>query len=138
VIGDRPLVDLVALYRDPKSDIPASQFNMKWAENAGLVKFDFLGLKTLTVIDRALKFIAEGKGNDGCIWRGFSGCQDYELMASGHAGRVPARRSGHARHAEEGAPASIEDVIVLSSRSIVPARWTTFRCIRRKERSGET
>jgi DNA polymerase-3 subunit alpha len=53
VIGDRPLVELVALYRDPRSDIPATQFNMKWVEPAGLVKFDFLGLKTLTVIDKA-------------------------------------------------------------------------------------
>jgi DNA polymerase-3 subunit alpha len=57
VIGDRPLVELVALYRDPRSDLPATQFNMKWVEKAGLVKFDFLGLKTLTVIDRALGFL---------------------------------------------------------------------------------
>ncbi len=48
VIGDRPLEELVPLYRDPKSDMPATQFNMKWVEQAGLVKFDFLGLKTLT------------------------------------------------------------------------------------------
>ncbi len=45
VIGDRPLEDLVPLYRDPKSDMPATQFNMKWVEPAGLVKFDFLGLE---------------------------------------------------------------------------------------------
>ena len=51
VIGDRPLHELVPLYRDPKSDMPATQFNMKWVEPAGLVKFDFLGLKTLTVLD---------------------------------------------------------------------------------------
>jgi len=57
VIGDRPLSELVALYRDPRSEIPATQFTMKWVEKAGLVKFDFLGLKTLTVIDRALKFL---------------------------------------------------------------------------------
>ena len=50
VIGDRPLIELVPLYRDPRSDIPATQFNMKWVEPAGLVKFDFLGLKTLTVL----------------------------------------------------------------------------------------
>ena len=50
VIGDRPLVELVPLYRDPKSDMPVTQFNMKWVEQAGLVKFDFLGLKTLTVL----------------------------------------------------------------------------------------
>src|SRR5262249_40509561 len=51
VIGDRPLNELVPLYRDPKSDMPVTQFNMKWVEPAGLVKFDFLGLKTLTVLD---------------------------------------------------------------------------------------
>ena len=57
VIGDRPLDELVPLYRDPRSDMPATQFNMKWVEQAGLVKFDFLGLKTLTVIQNALDLI---------------------------------------------------------------------------------
>ena len=57
VIGDRPLEELVPLYRDPRSSLPATQFNMKYAEKAGLVKFDFLGLKTLTVIDKAQKLI---------------------------------------------------------------------------------
>ena len=57
VIGDRPLDALVPLYRDPKSDMPATQFNMKWVEQAGLVKFDFLGLKTLTVIQNAVDLI---------------------------------------------------------------------------------
>ena len=51
VIGDRPLAELVPMYRDPRSDMPVTQFNMKWVEQAGLVKFDFLGLKTLTVLD---------------------------------------------------------------------------------------
>ncbi len=57
VIGDRPLNELVALYRDPKSDMPVTQFNMKYVEQAGLVKFDFLGLKTLTVIAKAKEMI---------------------------------------------------------------------------------
>ena len=57
VIGDRPLDALVPLYRDPRSDMPATQFNMKWVEQAGLVKFDFLGLKTLTVIENAMEQI---------------------------------------------------------------------------------
>jgi DNA polymerase-3 subunit alpha len=57
VIGDRPLTELVPLYRDPRSDMPATQFNMKWVESAGPVKFDFLGLKTLTVIDRAMGYL---------------------------------------------------------------------------------
>ncbi|WP_374445667.1 DNA polymerase III subunit alpha [Stella sp.] len=53
VIGDRPLDELVPLYRDPRSDMPVTQFNMKYVEAAGLVKFDFLGLKTLTVLAKA-------------------------------------------------------------------------------------
>ncbi|HEV7383247.1 MAG TPA: DNA polymerase III subunit alpha, partial [Phenylobacterium sp.] len=57
VIADRPLTQLVPLYRDPRSELPASQFNMKWVESAGLVKVDFLGLKTLTVVDRAMKHL---------------------------------------------------------------------------------
>ncbi len=58
VIGDRPLDELVPLYQDPRSDMPATQFNMKWVEAAGLVKFDFLGLKTLTVIQNAMDLLA--------------------------------------------------------------------------------
>ncbi|MDP4025800.1 DNA polymerase III subunit alpha [Methylobacterium sp. NEAU 140] len=50
VIGDRPLEELVPLYRDPKTGMRVTQFNMKWVEQAGLVKFDFLGLKTLTML----------------------------------------------------------------------------------------
>ncbi len=57
VIGDRPLVELVPLYRDPRSQMPATQFSMKWVELAGLVKFDFLGLKTLTVLVRCLELL---------------------------------------------------------------------------------
>ncbi len=57
VIADRPLTELTPLYRDPRSSLPATQFNMKWVESAGLVKFDFLGLKTLTVVRRAVEFL---------------------------------------------------------------------------------
>lgn len=58
VIGDRPLAELVPMYRDPRSDMPVTQFDMKYVEKAGLVKFDFLGLKTLSVLDRAQKLLA--------------------------------------------------------------------------------
>ena len=62
VIADRPLQHIAPLYRDRgSSDIPAVQFSMKWAEAAGLVKFDFLGLKTLTVLEDTRKMLA-GKG----------------------------------------------------------------------------
>ena len=57
VIGDRPLEQLVPLYRDPRSSMPVTQFNLKYVELAGLVKFDFLGLKTLTVLARAAELL---------------------------------------------------------------------------------
>jgi DNA polymerase-3 subunit alpha len=62
VIGDRPLDELVPLYRDPKSNFPITQFNWKLVEAAGLVKFDFLGLKTLTVLEKAVELIKRGRG----------------------------------------------------------------------------
>jgi len=58
VIGNRPLDELVPLYRDPHAEMPVTQFNMKWVEQAGLVKFDFLGLKTLTVLQKAVDLLA--------------------------------------------------------------------------------
>ena len=57
VIGDRPLAQLVPLYRDPRSDMPVTQFDMKHVEDAGLVKFDFLGLKTLSVLRKAVELL---------------------------------------------------------------------------------
>ncbi len=59
VIGDRPLDKLIPLYRDPRSDMPVTGFNMKFVESAGLVKFDFLGLKTLTVLSTAEDLVRE-------------------------------------------------------------------------------
>ncbi|MGH1356802.1 MAG: DNA polymerase III subunit alpha, partial [Thalassovita sp.] len=75
VIGDRPLDRLVPLYQDPRSDMPATQFNMKWVEQAGLVKFDFLGLKTLTVIQNAVDLI---KKNGRHLHIGADGTELYE------------------------------------------------------------
>ena len=75
VIGDRPLDALVPVYQDPRSDMPATQFNMKWVEQAGLVKFDFLGLKTLTVIQNALEQI-HASGRD--LHVAADGTQIYE------------------------------------------------------------
>ena len=72
VIGDRPLVELVPLYRDPRSDMLVTQFNMKWVEQAGLVKFDFLGLKTLTVLQKACQLL-EARGQADRSWRPAAG-----------------------------------------------------------------
>jgi len=65
VIGDRPLEELAPLYRDPRSTMPVTQFNMKHIEQAGLVKFDFLGLRTLTVLARAVELIHARGDSDG-------------------------------------------------------------------------
>jgi DNA polymerase-3 subunit alpha len=59
VIGDRPLIDLVPLYRDQKSDFLVTQYSMKYVELAGLVKFDFLGLTTLTILRRAVDYLRD-------------------------------------------------------------------------------
>ncbi len=85
VIGDRPLTELVPLYRDPRSDIPATQFNMKWVESAGLVKFDFLGLKTLTVLDRAARYLRKRGVDINYTTLPLDDKPTYDLLASGQA-----------------------------------------------------
>ena len=64
VIGDRPLDELVPLYKDPKADMPVTQYDMKFVEETGLIKFDFLGLKTLTVIKKAVDWVKISHGID--------------------------------------------------------------------------
>ncbi|TAJ89598.1 DNA polymerase III subunit alpha [Reyranella sp.] len=88
VIGDRPLEQLVALYRDTdsKDSLPATQFNMKWVETAGLVKFDFLGLKTLTVIEKACDFIGRDKINIARL--PLDDRKSFELLARGDGSGV--------------------------------------------------
>ncbi|MBI1338706.1 DNA polymerase III subunit alpha [bacterium] len=116
VIADRPLVELSPLYKDPRSDIPATQFNMKWAEHAGLVKFDFLGLKTLTVIQKALQFI-ESEGRElGNGWETLDNKAAYELMASGLTlGVFQLEGQGMRDTLKKVRPGVIEDVIALIS-----------------------
>jgi DNA polymerase III subunit alpha len=83
VIADRPLIELVPLYRDPRSDMPATQFNVKWVESAGPVKFDFLGLKTLTVIDRAMGYLERRGAGFPLHALALDDRPTYDLMASG-------------------------------------------------------
>jgi DNA polymerase III subunit alpha len=116
VIGDRPLTDLVPLYKDPRSDLPATQFNMKWVESAGLVKFDFLGLKTLTVLDRALKHLAKrGAGIDLKLLP-LDDPATYELMAQGQTvGVFQFEGQGMRDTLRKLRPGSIEDVTALGA-----------------------
>jgi DNA polymerase III subunit alpha len=83
VIADRPLIELVPLYRDPRAQLPATQFNMKWAEAAGLVKFDFLGLKTLTVIEAARELLARKGINLDPARLPLDDAASYQLLARG-------------------------------------------------------
>jgi DNA polymerase-3 subunit alpha len=116
VIGDRPLQEIVPLYLDPRADMPATQFNMKWVEPAGLVKFDFLGLKTLTVIRRALDNLAR----EGCeldIDRiALADRETFAMLTRGEATGVFQLESAGMRSALKGMkPDSIEDIIALVS-----------------------
>ena len=88
VIGDRPLVELVPLYRDPKSDFLVTQYSMKYVEQAGLVKFDFLGLTTLTILRRAEGYL-EKLGIKVDLERlPLDDKKTYEMLARGDAGGV--------------------------------------------------
>jgi DNA polymerase-3 subunit alpha len=114
VIGDRPLDELVPLYRDPRSDMPVTQFNMKDVEKAGLVKFDFLGLKTLTVIQTALKLLRR-RGIDLDIDHiPLDDAKTYELLASGEATGVFQLESSGMRDAiRKLKPDRFEDIIAM-------------------------
>ena len=85
VIGDRPLDKLVALYRDPRSDMPATQFNMKFVEDAGLIKFDFLGLKTLTVVDRAVQLVNQRGHALDLLTIPLDDVRTFEMLSRGEA-----------------------------------------------------
>jgi DNA polymerase III subunit alpha len=116
VIADRPLVEITPLYNDPRADLPATQFNMKYAELAGLVKFDFLGLKTLTVIDRALKLIRRRGADVGPGWTRLDDAPTYALMASGETlGVFQLEGAGMRDTLRKVRPGNIEDVIAIIS-----------------------
>ncbi len=116
VIGDRPLTELTPLYRDPRSDLPATQFNMKWVESAGLVKFDFLGLKTLTVIDRALKHLEKRGAAVDMATLPLDDAKAYELMSNAQTiGVFQLEGQGMRDTLRQLRPGSIEDVTAIVS-----------------------
>ena len=114
VIGDRPLEQLVPLYRDPKSDMPVTQFNMNWVEKAGLVKFDFLGLKTLTVLERAVELLA-GSGIELDINHlPLDDAKTFEMLGEGDTvGVFQLESSGMRDVLRKMKPDSFEDIIAL-------------------------
>src|SRR5580704_10694657 len=114
VIGDRPLSELVPLYHDPKSLMPVTQFNMKWVEPAGLVKFDFLGLTTLTVLDRAVKLIQRRGIDIDLTDLPLDDTKTYEMLARGETvGVFQVESAGMRRALIDMRPDRFEDLIVL-------------------------
>ncbi|MEA3061253.1 MAG: polymerase subunit alpha [Sphingomonadales bacterium] len=116
VIGDRPLDQLVPLYRDPRSDMPVTQFDMKYVEAAGLVKFDFLGLKTLSVLQKAVRMLAK-RGTavdpDRIPW---DDPEVYKLLQRGDTvGVFQLESEGMRRTLAAVKPTCFEDIIALVS-----------------------
>ena len=116
VIGDRPLAQLVPLYRDPRSDMPVTQFDMKYVESSGLVKFDFLGLKTLSVLRKAVDLLGE-RGIS--IELGALPLDDpavYSLMQTGNTvGVFQLESEGMRRTLKAVKPTNFGDIIALVS-----------------------
>ncbi|MBR0829379.1 DNA polymerase III subunit alpha [Bradyrhizobium manausense] len=114
VIGDRPLSELVPMYRDPKSDMPVTQFNMKWVEPAGLVKFDFLGLKTLTVLDVAVKLLKPRNIDVDLATLPIDDAESYQMLARGEVvGVFQVESQGMRRALVDMRPDRFEDIIAL-------------------------
>ena len=116
VIGDRPLQQLVPLYRDPRSDMPVTQFDMKYVEGAGLVKFDFLGLKTLSVLQKAVQML-DRRGVvvelDRLAW---DDPDVYRLLQKGDTvGVFQLESEGMRRTLAAVKPTNFEDIIALVS-----------------------
>ncbi|MEZ5815770.1 MAG: DNA polymerase III subunit alpha [Hyphomicrobiaceae bacterium] len=120
VIGDRPLDELVPMYRDPKSNFPITQFNWKMVEAAGLVKFDFLGLKTLTVLQKAVALIKKGRGVEVDLAKLPIGGDDpkvlaaYELLAKADTvGVFQLESTGMRESLKRLKPDRFEDIIAM-------------------------
>lgn len=114
VIGDRPLPELAPLYRDPRAPLPVTQFNMKWVELAGLVKFDFLGLKTLTVLARAVGFLEQAGVTLDLDAVPLDDEKTYQMLAAGETvGVFQFESTGMRDLLRRAEPTHIEDLIAL-------------------------
>jgi DNA polymerase III subunit alpha len=114
VIGDRPLQEVVPLYRDPRSDMLVTQFNMKWVEPAGLVKFDFLGLKTLTVLKKAVDHIAKRDIALDLSALPLDDAKSYAMLSRGETvGVFQVESAGMRRALLDMRPDRLEDIIAL-------------------------
>jgi DNA polymerase-3 subunit alpha len=116
VIADRPLEQLVPLYRDPRSEMPVTQFDMKYVEAAGLVKFDFLGLKTLSVLRKGVEMLAKRGIQVDLDRLAWDDPAVFELLKRGDTvGVFQLESEGMRRTLAAVKPTSFEDIIALVS-----------------------
>ena len=116
VIGDRPLAKLVPLYRDPRSDMPVTQYDMKNVESSGLVKFDFLGLKTLSVLKKAVDLLKRREIEIDLSQLPLDDPKVYELMKAGNTvGVFQLESEGMRRTLTAVKPTNFGDIIALVS-----------------------
>ncbi|MDE2435717.1 MAG: DNA polymerase III subunit alpha [Sphingomonadales bacterium] len=116
VIGDRPLAQLVPLYRDPRSDMPVTQFDMKYVEDTGLIKFDFLGLKTLSVLKKAVELLKRREIAIDLSTLAWDDAQVYRLLQSGDTvGVFQLESEGMRRTLAAVKPTNFGDIIALVS-----------------------
>jgi len=116
VIADKKLTEIVPLYKDSSANLllPSTQFDMYSAENAGLIKFDFLGLKTLTVINRTQKLIQNKVKNFKIEDINFEDQKVFDLLSSGHTvGLFQVESAGMREALLQMKPNHIEDIIAL-------------------------
>jgi DNA polymerase III subunit alpha len=116
VIGDRPLDELVPLYRDPRADMPVTQFNMKDVEKAGLVKFDFLGLTTLTLLALAEQLVNQRGTSLELATLPLDDPATFELLGRGEtAGVFQLESSGMRDALRKLKPDCFEDIVAMNA-----------------------
>ena len=114
VVGERPLTELVPMYRDPRSDMPVTQYSMKWVEPAGLVKFDFLGLKTLTTLNDTVKMINRNGTKFSLTDIPIADKPTFDMLTAGDVvGVFQVESPGMRRALVDMKPDRFEDVIAL-------------------------
>ncbi len=116
VISDKKLTDTVPLYKDSSANLilPSTQFDMYSAENAGLIKFDFLGLKTLTVIDKTEKLVNQKNKKFSLDQISYEDQKVFELLSKGHTvGLFQLESAGMKEALMQMKPNHLEDIIAL-------------------------
>ena len=116
VIADKKLTEIVPLYKDASANLllPSTQFDMYSAENAGLVKFDFLGLKTLTVINNTQKLVKKIERNFDIESISYEDQKVFDLLSSGNTvGLFQVESAGMREALIQMKPNHIEDIIAL-------------------------